>query len=111
VVLLFILGAFVVMCVVALFGDAFKAVRLLSRPERQPVRFELLIDEHGHSLQARCSRCLKRVDNFDPDHRVSAIMRGGRGVECVRRGDIEPWQGGPLRRRSEDDERGLPTPD
>lgn len=50
----------------------------------------LLVDEDGRSLYGRCGTCHRRVDNHDPAHRVSSIMRGGRGVECAERGDI-PW--------------------
>lgn len=52
----------------------------------------------GESLYGHCSRCSRRVDNFDPNHRVTSIMRGGRGVECVLRGDIESVDGAPLGR-------------
>jgi hypothetical protein len=48
----------------------------------------LFLDDDGHSLYGSCSHCRRRVDNHDDLHRVSAIMRGGRGVECVLRGDI-----------------------
>ncbi len=57
----------------------------------------LLIDSEGHSLYGTCGHCQRQVDNFDIDHRVSAILRGGKGVECVIRGDIDPWEGHPLR--------------
>lgn len=58
---------------------------------------ELLLDENGASLYGSCSHCQRRVDNRDDLHRVTSIMRGGRGVECVLRGDIEAHEGGPLR--------------
>lgn len=56
----------------------------------------LLVDDEGQSLTGSCSLCRRTVDNHDPGHRVSAVMQGGRGVECVRRGDIPPERGGPL---------------
>lgn len=58
---------------------------------------DLLVDDtNGLSLFGSCSRCKRTVDNHDPDHRVSAILRGGRGVECVLRGDILPNEAQPL---------------
>ena len=50
----------------------------------------LLVGSEGRSLYGRCSTCHRTVDNHDSAHRVSSIMRGGRGVECAERGDI-PW--------------------
>lgn len=38
-------------------------------------------------LYGSCSRCDRVVDNRDPNHRVTAIVEGGRGVECKLRGD------------------------
>jgi hypothetical protein len=62
---------------------------------------DLLVDAgDGTSLYGSCSYCHRRVDNHDENHRVSAIMDGGRGVECVLRGDIEPLLARPLGRRS-----------
>jgi hypothetical protein len=61
---------------------------------------EVLIDDDGSSLYGSCSHCARRVDNHDEHHRVSAIMQGGRGVECVLRGDIASQQAMPLGRRS-----------
>lgn len=59
----------------------------------------LLVDEDdGTSLYGRCGHCSINVDNHDPNHRVSAILRGGRGVECVLRGDIEADQAQPMGR-------------
>ena len=59
---------------------------------------EVLVDEEGNSLSGSCSHCCRVVDNYDDNHRVSAIMMGGRGVECVLRGDIQPLQARPLGR-------------
>lgn len=53
-------------------------------------------DLAGQSLAGRCGHCGILVDNHDPNHRVSSIMRGGRGVECVLRGDIRIDQAQPL---------------
>lgn len=58
--------------------------------------YDLLVDEHGKSLYGQCGACDRLVTNHDPGHRVSAIMRGGRGVECVQRGDITPAEAMPL---------------
>lgn len=69
----------------------------------------IFVDEDGESFYGRCGHCRLRVDNFDANHRVTSIMRGGRGVDCVLRGDIEPWEAGPLRRTratTEGDARG-----
>lgn len=55
----------------------------------------------GVSLYGRCGECQRRVDNHDPEHRVTSIMRGGRGVECVRRGDIRADEAQPLGPRDE----------
>ncbi len=62
---------------------------------------ELLVDDEGRTLWGRCGHCQRRVDNHDELHRVSAIMRGGRGVECVLRGDIEPSEAMPLGHRKD----------
>ena len=61
---------------------------------------DLLFD--GVSLYGTCSRCMRRVDNYDPNHRVTSIVRGGRGVECVLRGDITAEEAWPLRTVEED---------
>jgi len=62
----------------------------------------LLVDSEGQSLYGRCSTCHRTVDNHDSAHRVSSIIRGGRGVECAERGDI-PWSATmPLGRREAD---------
>lgn len=55
------------------------------------------VDDDGQSLYGLCGHCQVRVDNYDPNHRVTPILQGGRGVECVLRGDIPARQGGPLR--------------
>ncbi|MEX2439710.1 MAG: hypothetical protein WD739_07495 [Actinomycetota bacterium] len=34
-----------------------------------------------------CGQCQRTVDNTDPNHRVTPILEGGRGVECKFRGD------------------------
>lgn len=60
---------------------------------------EVLVDEEGKSLFGSCSHCRRVVDNHDANHRVSAIFRGGRGVECSLRGDIQPLQARPLGRK------------
>lgn len=57
----------------------------------------LLADENGNDLHGMCGHCQREVNNYDPCHRVSAILRGGKGVECVLRGDIESHEGGPRR--------------
>jgi hypothetical protein len=44
-----------------------------------------------------CGLCGVHVGSTDPNHRVTSIVRGGRGVECVLRGDIHPTDAGPLR--------------
>ena len=54
------------------------------------------IDESGESLWGRCGWCERNVDNHDELHRVTSIIRGGRGVECVLRGDIKPHDAQPL---------------
>lgn len=46
----------------------------------------------------RCGYCNRMVDNYDDLHLVTSILDGGRGVECVLRGDIEPKDAGPFRR-------------
>lgn len=56
----------------------------------------LLLDDDGKSLYGRCGHCQRTVDNRDKLHRVTSIVRGGQGVECVLRGDIEASQAGPL---------------
>lgn len=53
------------------------------------------------SLSGRCSHCQRSVDNHDELHRVTSIVRGGRGVECVLRGDIDPHEARPLGFRPE----------
>lgn len=67
-------------------------------PPLPPGFSRLLTDDDGSSLYGRCGRCERTVDNFDELHRVTSIVRGGRGVECVLRGDIEAVQAGPLRK-------------
>lgn len=52
---------------------------------------------NGTPLRGLCGHCQIQVDSTDPNHRVTSIVRGGRGVECVLRGDIRPIEGGPLR--------------
>jgi hypothetical protein len=52
---------------------------------------------NGEPLRGRCGHCQIHVDSTDPNHRVTSIVRGGRGVECVLRGDISAAEGGPLR--------------
>lgn len=39
-------------------------------------------------LFGTCGRCQRVVDNRDPQHRVTSIVEGGRGVECELRGDF-----------------------
>jgi len=56
----------------------------------------LLVDDEGFSLNGSCGHCQRLVDNYDQQHRVSAILRGGKGVECVLRGDIDPHEAAPL---------------
>jgi len=34
-----------------------------------------------------CGHCQLIVTNDDPNHRVTPILKGGRGVECKLRGD------------------------
>lgn len=69
----------------------------MSAPDLDP---DLLVDlDTGDTLAGLCGHCGITVDSTDPNHRVSSIVRGGRGVECVLRGDIAPWQGGLLDRR------------
>jgi hypothetical protein len=51
----------------------------------------------GVPMSGLCGHCQIHVDSYDPNHRVTSIMRGGRGVECVLRGDIPAAAGGPLR--------------
>lgn len=58
---------------------------------------DLLVNEHGASLVGRCGHCGISVDNTDDNHRVSSILRGGRGVECVLRGDLHVSDAAPLR--------------
>ena len=57
-------------------------------PEPLDITPDLLVDSEGRSLYGRCSTCHRTVDNHDTAHRVSSIIRGGRGVECAERGDI-----------------------
>lgn len=52
---------------------------------------------NGALLRGLCGHCQIHVDSTDPNHRVTSIVRGGRGVECVLRGDIDPSEGGPAR--------------
>lgn len=52
---------------------------------------------NGEPLSGLCGHCGIHVDSTDPNHRVTSIVRGGRGVECVLRGDIHPRHAGPLR--------------
>ncbi len=49
-------------------------------------------------MRGKCGHCGVHVDNYDANHLVTPILRGGRGVECVLRGDIPPAKAGPLRR-------------
>ena len=54
------------------------------------VKTEVDIDEMAKNdpdLDGFCGKCQRTVDNHDPDHRVTAIVEGGRGVECKVRGD------------------------
>jgi hypothetical protein len=44
-----------------------------------------------------CGFCQCQVDNRDPGHLVTPILQGGRGVECVLRGDLDWAEAGPLR--------------
>ena len=53
----------------------------------------------GESYYGSCSHCQRRVDNYDEAHRVTSIVQGGRGVECVLRGDIPYNLAQPLGRR------------
>lgn len=55
----------------------------------------MLVDGGG-SAYGRCGHCEMTVDNHTPNHRVSFILKGGRGVECALRGDIEAHEGAPL---------------
>jgi len=55
------------------------------------------------SLEGRCGHCQRRVDNYDDLHRVTSIMRGGKGVECALRGDILPHEAAPLRKAANTD--------
>lgn len=50
--------------------------------------FARLLTYDGGSTWGTCSHCHRTVDNHDDDHRVTSILDGGRGVECVHRGDI-----------------------
>lgn len=66
-------------------------------PPYQPDGMEtdlLLLD--GDSLNGSCSHCQRNVDNHDEAHRVSSILRGGKGVECAIRGDIDWYLARPL---------------
>lgn len=60
---------------------------------------DLLTDDDGHTLYGWCSHCQRAVDNHDELHRVTAILRGGKGVECVLRGDIRHPDAMPMGRR------------
>ncbi len=66
----------------------------------------LVYDDADVSLSGRCSHCQRSVDNHDELHRVSSIARGGRGVECVLRGDIEFHEARPLGHRPSADPAG-----
>lgn len=55
-----------------------------------------LADNEGSSLYGTCSHCQRVVDNHDDLHRVSGILDGGFGVECVLRGDIEGHEARPM---------------
>ena len=59
---------------------------------------EQFLDDEGESLEGRCGWCNRNVDNFTDGHRVTSIVRGGRGVECYDRGDIHGGQAAPLKR-------------
>ena len=50
----------------------------------------------GKPMRGLCGYCGVDVDTFEKYHRVTSVVRGGRGVECVHRGDIEPSEGGPM---------------
>lgn len=56
-------------------------------------------DTDGDTLWGHCGFCGIEVDNYDANHRVTSVMRGGKGVECVLRGDITPSDARPLGRR------------
>lgn len=56
----------------------------------------LLTNGGGRSMHGSCPHCNRMVDNHDELHRVSSVVRGGRGVECVLRGDITPGEAQPL---------------
>lgn len=60
---------------------------------------EVFVDGDGLSLYGSCSHCQRRVDNHDELHRVTSIIRGGYGVECVLRGDIRHSEAMPLGHR------------
>lgn len=51
---------------------------------------------NGAPLKGRCGHCNRSVDSTDPNHRVTSIVVGGRGVECVLAGEIPPEEGGRL---------------
>lgn len=57
---------------------------------------------NGTPMRGLCGHCQIHVDSTDPNHRVTSIFAGGRGVECVLRGDIAASDGGPLRATSTD---------
>lgn len=61
----------------------------------------ILVDDDGRSLYGRCGYCGVTVDNYDPNHRVTPILRGGRGVECVLRGGITRRDAAPLCKKSQ----------
>lgn len=74
----------------------------MSLSATDPAPTDLCIDpETGESLYGSCSHCRRRVDNHDVSHRVTAIIRGGRGVECTWRGDIPAALAQPLGFRKE----------
>ncbi|MFP5327754.1 MAG: hypothetical protein ACLGHT_09770 [Acidimicrobiia bacterium] len=52
---------------------------------------------NGEPLRGLCGHCGIHVDSTDPNHKVTSVVAGGRGVECVLRGDIHPSEGGLLR--------------
>lgn len=57
---------------------------------------DLLVGEGDVPLRGSCGYCHRMVDSTNPSHRVSAILMGGRGVECVLRGDLPAHLAGPL---------------
>jgi hypothetical protein len=64
------------------------------------VKAEFTDDDYrwnGELQRGLCGHCQVMVDSADPNHRVTSIVDGGRGVECVVRGDISSAEGGPAR--------------